>query len=389
MILAAILAVASFAAEPPKLASTTICEGLQSPVWVGVPPADRNRLFALEQRTGRVRIYDLAAKAWKPEPALTIDPLRSSENEQGLLGMAFHPRFAENGFAYFYYTAPGDGPAGHVEIARFTAVGDRFDPASKQVVLSIEQPEGNHNGGWIGFGPDGFLWLGIGDGGGGNDRHGQIGNGQDRRSLHGKLLRIDVDAKQQPYGIPKDNPFVDQLGKRPEIAAFGLRNPWRCAFDPATGDLWIGDVGQNAREEIDVLPKGRLGLNYGWRVREGTIQTPAYPKEQPVTPAVEPVLDYDRSQNRTSLTGGSVYRGKAIPSLAGWYLFADFTAKRFYRLDADAVRKGAKAVMVEITEEVNPGFANGNTATFGLDADGEILYAGYSTGRIYRITQAP
>lgn len=377
------------AAEVPKLASRLLCDGIASPTWVGTPPNDGKQLFVLEQRTGKVRCFDLAAKTWQADPVLTVSPLASGGNEQGLLGMAFHPQFATNGFIYLYYTAPGGGPAGHVEIARFTLKGTTADVATKLVILSIDQPEDNHNGGWIAFGPDGFLWLGVGDGGGGNDRHGAIGNGQDRHVLLGKMLRIDVNAKQQPYGIPADNPYVNEVGKRPEIAAFGLRNPWRCSFDAKTGDLWIGDVGQNAREEIDVMPAKKLGQNFGWRVREGTLVTPAYAKEKPVTPVTEPVVDYDRSQGRVSVTGGYVYRGSAIPGLNGWYLFADFAAQRLYRLDAAGVAKRKKIVPVEVSDELNPGLQCGNISTFGEGTDGELFFAGWNTGRVYQIVAAP
>lgn len=371
------------AVEVPALKSIQVCDGIASPTWIGTPPAVSSHLWVLEQRTGAVRIFDRRAKHWLDQPALTINPLQSRGNEQGLLGLAFHPHFATNGFIYLYYTAPGGGPAGHVEIARFTVHGDVADPASKLVVLTIDQPEENHNGGWIAFGPDGFLWLGVGDGGGGNDHHGAIGNGQERRVLLGKLLRLDVDTTQ-PYAIPADNPYVNELGKRPEIAAFGLRNPWRCGFDRATGDLWIGDVGQNTREEIDLLPAKTLGVNFGWRPREGTIQTPGYPKEQPVTTATGPVLDYDRSQGRVSVTGGYVYRGAAIVGLAGWYVYADFAAQRFYRFDAAAARHRTPTP-TEISSELNPGLTGGQVSTFGEDADGELLYAGWNTGRVYQI----
>ena len=377
------------AADVPQLASRLICDGIASPTWVGTPPNDPRRLFVLEQRTGNVRCFDLTSKTWQVDSVLTVSPLASRGNEQGLLGMAFHPDFAKNGFIYLYYTAPEGGPAGHVEIARFTMQGTTADATTKLVILTIDQPEDNHNGGWIAFGPDGFLWLGVGDGGGGNDRHGAIGNGQDRRTLLGKMLRIDVDAKKQPYGIPADNPYANELGKRPEIAAFGLRNPWRCSFDVKTGDLWIGDVGQNAREEIDVMPAKKIGLNFGWRVREGLQATPEYVKEKPVTPVTEPVLDYDRSQGRVSVTGGYVYRGSSIPGLNGWYLYADFAAQRFYRIDANAVMKRQKVVPVEVSDEVNPGLQCGNVSTFGENADGELFFAGWNTGRVYQIVTAP
>ena len=386
ILLSFLLGATALAAEPPALRSVLICEGAQSPTWVGTPPNDASRLFVLEQRTGLIRLFDRTAKKWKPNPVLAVDNVQGKENEQGLLGMAFHPQFAKNGFIYLYYTAPGGGNRGHVEIARFTVAGDVADPASKQIVINIDQPEGNHNGGWIEFGSDGYLWLGIGDGGGGNDRHGKIGFGQALNSLRGKILRLDVDSKQ-PYAVPKDNPFTE-AGQRPEIAAFGLRNPWRCGFDRKTGDLWIGDVGQNEREEIDVMPKGRLGQNFGWRVREGFIQTPAYPNEKPVSKPTDPVVDYPRDQGK-SVTGGYVYRGKALPGLAGWYLYADFVTQRFWRLDADAVRAGGKATPVDITGQLNPDRKSGSPSTFGLDADGEVFFTGWNNGRIYQIVAAP
>ncbi len=374
------------AAEPPALATELVCSGAASPTWIGTPPADASRLWVLEQRTGAIRIFDRTANAWKPEPVLIVSPLRSSDNEQGLLGMAFHPAFATNGFIYVYHTAPEKGKAGQVRVDRWTVTKEIADPASRQPVISIEQPEGNHNGGWIEFAPDGCLWLGVGDGGGANDMHGRAGNGQDLKSLHGKLLRLDV--RKTPYAVPADNPFARNAKAAPEIAALGLRNPWRCAFDRATGDLWIGDVGQNVREEVDLLPAGKLGLNYGWRPREGFIPTPKWPDEKPVGPTVDPIIDYDHATGMVSITGGPVYRGKAIPALNGWYFYGDFAAQRVFRLDADAARIGTKVAPVEITKELNPTRKNGNISTFGTDADGEIYIAGYSTGQIYRVIAA-
>ncbi len=375
------------AAEVPKLAAVLVCDGIALPTWVGTPPGNAHELYVLEQRSGKVRCFDLATNVWRAEPLLTVSPLASGANEQGLLGMAFHPHFATNGFIYLYYTAPGGGGAGHVEVARFTVHGGSVDAASKLVIVSIDQPEDNHNGGWIAFGPDACLWLGVGDGGGGNDRHGAIGNGQDRRVLLGKILRLNVDGKP-PYTIPADNPYADELGKRPEIVAFGVRNPWRCSFDRLTGDLWIGDVGQNAREEIDVLPAKKFAMNFGWRVREGSQVTPPYTKEKTVTPATEPVFDYDRTQGRVSVTGGYVYRGTAIPGLQGWYIFADFAAQRLYRFDTAAAKK-ATPLPIEISRELNPQLQNGNISTFAEDADGELYFTGWNTGRVYRIVAAP
>ena len=275
-------------------------------------------------------------------------------NEQGLLGLAFHPNYASNGFFYVNYTTTGGGPAGHTEITRFQVQGDPetssvADPISKTVLLTFDQPESNHNGGWMGFGPDGYLYISTGDGGGANDQHGTIGNGQNQDALLGRILRIDVDHGS-PDSIPDGNPFQGDASKRQEIWAFGLRNPWRCSFDRLTGDLWIGDVGQNTREEIDVIPAGVGGLNFGWRPREGSIQNPAYPGESPVTPATDPVHDYGRSLGFTVI-GGYVYRGQSIVGLQGTYLFADYGSSRFWSFTYDGTNK---VNLQERTAELNP-----------------------------------
>jgi glucose/arabinose dehydrogenase len=304
-----------------------------------------------------------------------------------LLGLAFHPNYDSNGLFFVNYTTTGGGPAGHNEITRFRVQGDPktsnvADPASKTVLLTYNQPESNHNGGWLAFGLDGYLYIATGDGGGADDRHGTAGNGQNQNVLLGKILRIDVD-QQPPYAIPAGNPFKADTSKRPEIWAFGLRNPFRCSIDRLTGDLWIGDVGQNTREEIDVNPAGVGGLNFGWRTREGLIQNPAYPSATPVTTRTDPVHDYGRSLGYCVI-GGYVYRGQAMPDLQGTYFFGDYGSGRFWSFRYDGTNK---VDLLERTAELNPAGSRpiGQLASFGEDATGELYVCDLDDGEIYRI----
>lgn len=373
----------------PQLALQRVGTRFVLPVFVTAPAGETERLFVVEQHSGRIRILRLADGSIEPEPFLTVAGVTQG-GEQGLLGLAFHPGYATNGFFFVNYTTTGGGSAGHSEVVRYQAQGDPLtaiaaDPLSKKVLLTYAQPEENHNGGWVGFGADGFLYISTGDGGGGNDRHGSIGNGQDRGSLLGKILRIDPN-QGDPYAIPPGNPFAGVAGQREEIWAFGLRNPWRCSFDRSTGDLWIGDVGQGAREEIDFAPAGVAGLNFGWRPREGSIQTPAYPNENPVTPATEPVHDYGRSLG-FSVTGGYVYRGQAIPELQGTYFFGDFGTGEIWTLRR---QEGQAAEVVERTEELNSGPPRpvGGLSSFGEDGAGELYVCDLNDGEIYRIVPA-
>lgn len=368
-----------------------VASGLSRPDFAAAPPGDTNRLFILEQHRGTIRILNLGSRTLESAPFLTLSGLTTG-NEQGLLGLAFHPDYASNGWFYVNYTTTGGGAAGHSELTRFQAQGDPLtsnlaDPASKTVLLTYAQPESNHNGGWIGFGPDGFLYVSTGDGGGANDQHGSIGNAQNLESLLGKMLRIDVD-QGSPYSIPSDNPFKGVAGAKEEIWAFGLRNPWRCSFDRLTGELWIGDVGQGAREEIDVIPPGDGGLNFGWRPREGSIQNPAYPTETPVTPATAPVYDYPHGPLGLCVIGGCVYRGSAIPSLQGSYFFGDYGSGRIwsFRYHGAPVQP---ADLQERTAELNPAGTRpiSQLSAFAEDASGE-LYLCDLDGEIYKIVPA-
>jgi len=376
-------------AATAQLTVQRVGSGFSRPLFVTAPPGDANRLFVVEQYSGRIKILNLSTLATETEAFLRVTGLTSA-SEQGLLGLAFHPKYAENGFFYVNYTTTGGGSAGHTEIVRFKVQGDPktsnlADATSKTVLLPFNQPESNHNGGWLGFGPDGFLYIATGDGGGGDDRHGSIGSGQDRNTLLGKILRIDVDSGAL-YALPDGNPFKGDATKKEEIWAFGLRNPWRCSFDRLTGNLWIGDVGQNAREEIDVNPAGVGGLNFGWRPREGLIQNPAYRTGTPVTTATDPVHDYGRSLG-ISVTGGYVYRGRAIPSLQGYYVFADYGSARFWTFRYDGT---SRQDLEERTAELNAGSPRPirSVSSFGEDAAGELYVCDLDDGEIYKIAAA-
>jgi glucose/arabinose dehydrogenase len=389
LLIAIIMAAHGISAAAAQLKSVRVTGGLAQPLFLCAPPGDQNRLFIVEQNTGRIRIFDRPSNRVLTTPFLTVSGLTTT-GERGLLGLAFHPDYAANGFFYVNYTGTG----GRTEIARFKvrddpATSNTADPASRTVLLTYNQPESNHNGGWLGFGLDGYLYISSGDGGGGNDRHGAIGNGQDRTSLLGKILRIDVNSGAL-YGIPDGNPFKGHLTFRNEIWAFGLRNPWRCSIDRQTGDLWIGDVGQSAREEIDFNPAGVGGLNFGWRPREGFIQNPAYdgspyPLENPLTTATNPVHDYGRGLG-VSVTGGYMYRGAAMPSLRGTYFFADYGSARIWSFTFNGT---SIANLQERTAELNSNPVRiGNISSFGEDAEGEIYICDYADGEIYKIVSA-
>jgi glucose/arabinose dehydrogenase len=278
-------------------------------------------------------------------------------NEEGLLGLAFHPKFKENGEFFVTYSLKGDKRVEH--LSRFKVKPDdpdRADPASEQLVLAIEQPFWNHNGGSIAFGPDGFLYFGLGDGGSRDD---PFGNGQKLDTLLGKILRIDVDKRDEgkAYAIPADNPFVGTANARGEIFALGFRNPWQIAFDRGTGKLWAADVGQDQWEEIDVVTKGG---NYGWSVREGTL--PFGNRPATANALIDPVWQYDHQVGK-SITGGFVYRGKAIPELEGAYLYGDFVSGRLWALKLDEAT--GRATNLKIPWSGLPIYG------FGSDADGE------------------
>ena len=328
---------------------------------------DSERLYVVEQG-GRIRvIFDGQVL---PEPFLDISDRLGTGGERGLLGLAFHPEFATNGRIFVNYTNPG----GATRISEFRATSaDRADPATERVRLLVPQPFSNHNGGSVNFGNDGRLYIALGDGGSGGD---PLGSGQNLSVLLGKILRIDVDSGA-PYAVPADNPFAATAGAEPEIRAYGLRNPWRMSFDRATGDLYVGDVGQSEREEINVgLAARGGGENYGWNVTEGTLCF--NPSRGCDTSGITmPVLDYGHGEG-CSVTGGVVYAGCRIPDLVGTYFYGDFCTGfvRSFRL-ADGVATDQ--------QDWTAGLEGiGRISSFGTDAAGEVYVVDYD-GEIYRL----
>jgi hypothetical protein len=356
--------------DPPGDASIRLQEvagGLGSPVYLTAPRSDA-RLFIVEQ-AGRIRVVENGSLL--PTPFLDITDRVSSGGERGLLGAAFHPSYAANGFFYVNYTDRN----GDTRIERFRVGADRnrADPASAKLILQVAQPFPNHNGGLVVFGPDGKLYVGMGDGGSGGD---PLGHGQNRATLLGDILRIDVDAGD-PYAVPADNPYVGQSASRGEIWASGVRNPWRFSFDREAGLLYLADVGQNDLEEVNVVPAGSGGLNYGWNVMEGSrCFRPAEGCTR--TGLVVPVLEYGHAEG-CSVTGGYVYRGSRIPALRGHYFYSDFCRgwiRSFRHQGGQALDRREWAV-----GDVD------NVLSFGEDAAGE-LYVLSTNGRVYRIVPA-
>lgn len=337
------------------------------PVDFQIPGDGSDRIFVLEQ-PGVIRVFERRSDVGTADEFLDIrDRVRDNGNEEGLLGLAFHANFSENGYFYVDYTA--SDPRRTV-IARYQVDPQDESRAlrdSEEVILEVEQPYGNHNGGQIAFGPDGYLYITLGDGGSRDDPH---GHGQDRTTLLGALLRIDVDGGM-PYAIPPDNPFADNdEGYREEIFAYGLRNAWRFSFDEQADRIWAADVGQNAYEEVDVIENGG---NYGWNTMEG------FHCFEPSSGCDEsglevPVWEYSHDLG-SSITGGFVYRGEEAPSLVGRYVFADFVSGRIWALSYD----GGDADVEEIMD------TSLAISSFGVDQNDE-LYALAFDGNIYRFT---
>lgn len=406
----------SAAAQP--LGVEYVAWGLVQPVWVGAPRGDAARLFILEKSTptnppaGRVRVLDLRTRQLQSAPFLTVSPVSAGGfGEQGLLGMAFHPEYAANGYFWVYYT----DAAGDTVVARYRAEGDPLtataaDPASRQVVLWFDRPgNGNHNGGWMDFGPDGHLYISSGDGGTG----GALAASVD--SLMGKILRIDVDGAdnvpgtpdddgfpgdaQRLYTIPADNPYAGAVPGLDEIWALGLRNPWRNDIDPQTGAVFIADVGESSWEEVSYQPAhaaGSLpgepghmgGRNYGWPSCEG-LEGGGGCGGGGGFGFIPPVVVYGHAQavpptNATgcSITGGVVYRGCAMPELHGTYFFADLCSDRFFsfRYDGAAITDFA-----ERTAELRPTAHANDPASFGRDGRGEVYFCTINTGSIVKV----
>ena len=352
---------------------------LQAPVEPAGPPA--GRLFVVEQG-GRIRIIQGSQVLTSSFLDVRGRAGFTFGGETGLLGLAFHPQYATNRRFFVNYTSNAGGL--HTVIAEFTTSAANLsfaDPATERILFTVNQPEANHNGGGLAFGNDGLLYIALGDGGGGGDMHGTIGNGQDTSTLLGKILRIDVDFPPDTglaYHIPSSNPFVNQTGRRGEIWFYGLRNPFRFSFDRPTGNIWIGDVGQDLFEEVDLLTSRQGGSNLGWRCMEGTHRFNFTPNCQMAT-LVDPIFDYDHSQRDESVIGGFVYHGTRIPALLGNYVFGDFISGRIWSLVQDNQGKWVRTFLLNSS-------AN-DLASFGQDQNGELYIARYSTGIVGHIHQ--
>lgn len=363
----------------PGLKLTSIVTGLTAPVFATRAPGDDARLYIVEQ-PGRVRVLEDGALA--SEPFLDISARLTDGNlEQGLLGLAFHPEYAQNGRFFVHYSSAGDSAAGIEsgdgvisELRRSADSATRADPDSERRLMTISQPYDNHNGGMLAFSPrDGFLYAGLGDGGSANDPQ---GNGQNLGTWLGKILRLDVDAAPagRTYGIPAGNMTGNAL---PEIWSYGWRNPWRFSFDSCTGDLYVGDVGQNRLEELDYEPAGSGGRNYGWKITEGnSCRSGSTCDTNGLTP---PVLDYPRAFG-CSVTGGYVYRGAGIPALRGHYIYGDYCTGNMGRF---RIEDGAAVDVQDITADINPDGVT-EISSFAEDLNGEMLMISRG-GAIYRI----
>jgi glucose/arabinose dehydrogenase len=360
---------------PVALGLHEVAEGFTEPVFMIEAPDGSGRRFVVEQG-GRVRL--LTPGALHHPVWLDLRPLVTSGGEQGLLGLAFHPRFKTNHHLYVYFT----GRRGNITVARLTANPrhpKRVDPGTLRVVLSIPNPAPNHNGGMIAFGPDGYLYIGTGDGGGAGD---PFQNGQNTFSYLGKILRIDVDAApearlpERPYGVPADNPFVHLSAYRPEIWALGLRNPWRFSFDPKGGDLFIADVGQDNWEEVDHhAADAPGGDNYGWSRMEGRHCFPT--RRAKCDTGTPPVAEYSHGSG-CSVTGGYVYRGPTIPKLDGVYLFSDYCSGTVWGL----VRDKADPNTFHMRRYLETAL---RVSSFGQDLAGEVYLLDHKGGGVWRV----
>jgi len=361
-------------AQPVQLEKAFPGLTFTSPLFLTHGGDGSDRLYVVEQG-GRILVFANDSAASSAEVFLDLSSqISSPTGEEGLLGLAFHPQYASNGYFYVNYTAPN--PLRTV-ISRFQVSANdplKADPSSEYRILQYNQPYTNHNGGMLAFGPDGFLYIGAGDGGSGGDPQ---NNGQNLSVLLGKILRIDVNdtTTTTRYRIPADNPWAgNAMGYRGEIWAYGLRNPWRFSFDPPTGALWAGDVGQDTREEIDIIEKGK---NYGWRIMEGSICfNPASGCDQ--TGLTLPVKDYGRSLG-SCVTGGYVYRGSRRTDLTGAYVYGDYVSGRIWMLRYHGASLTADSLLIQAPLLIS---------SFGTDQAGELYVLSYTTGQIYRFNRS-
>lgn len=342
-------------------------KGLFQPLGLNHAADHSNRVFIIEQR-GVVWTFENGNR--KEIPFLDIQNKIKSGGEMGLLGLAFHPGYLENHRLFVNYTEKSFFKGLRSIIAEYKTGKDsnKVDLSTERILLTVHQPFTNHKGGNLVFGPDGYLYIGFGDGGSGND---PLGNGQNLKSLLGKMLRIDVDHSSEgtPYGIPPDNPFIGKKNAFPEIWAYGLRNPWRYSFDALTGNLYVGDVGQKAREEIDIIQKGK---NYGWNIMEGYICTPGVNPNCQKNGLELPIFDYGRSEG-TTVIGGYVYRGDEIPSLCGIYVYGDFGNGRIWGLRFNGKSVTEHHLLLETRRQISSFGEDENHGLYLVDYNGEVL----------------
>lgn len=356
----------------PAIQLKKVAEGFKKPVYAVAAKDGSGRLFVVEQR-GMIYVLDPSLKSRK-----TFLDIRKKVDigvEKGLLSIVFHPQFKNNGRVFIDYTGRPAKVFSFISEFKVAPNADKIDPATEKVLIKIEQPSPIHKGGTLLFGPDGFLYISSGDGGPRLDPHNR---GQSLNTLLGKILRIDVDRidpeyPDKKYAIPPDNPFVGQKNAAPEIFAYGLRNPWRFSIDPVTGFIFAGDVGQEAREEIDFIEKGK---NYGWRVMEGNICTPEIKQKCEPNGLMPPILDYGRDVGM-SVIGGLVYRGKEFPSLQGIYFYADFVLGKIWGLRYDGKQILEHQLLLDTDFPIS---------SFGEGEQGELYVVDY-TGNIYQIIQ--
>ena len=373
------------------LTTVRVASGMERPIFATHAPGDFKRLYIIQKR-GAIRVLDLQTGDLQSlaNAFLNIDPLvgggTSTNSEQGLLGLAFHPDYQSNGTFFVNYT----NNAGDTVVAKYTVTSpDEANASSADIIFTADQPFSNHNGGWIDFGPDGYLYISLGDGGLANDPQ---ENGQDITTILGSMLRIDADNDDFPgdatrdYAIPGDNPFVGVTNAVEEIWAYGLRNAWRPSFDRETGDLWIADVGQNQWEEINVQPASSAGgENYGWDCREGS--NPFESTGCTGETFVDPIYEYSHggSPFRCSITGGYAYRGCDIPSLRGHYFFADYCSNQIWTFTYS--QSGGVQNFTDRTSELDPAgsLSISSITSFGEDAKGELYICDQNGGEVFKV----
>lgn len=339
------------------------------PIGFQVSNDGSKRVFVTEQE-GLITVFENQMKVGQKQTFLDIsERVDDKDNEEGLLGIAFHPNYKENGYLYANYTVS----CSETHISRFSVDANnpnKANPDSELILLKYDQPYGNHNGGQLAFGPDGYLYISVGDGGSGGDPK---LNGQNPKTLLGSILRIDVNKSSNGnnYGIPADNPFAAHASNKKEIYAYGLRNPWRISFDSKTGTLWCADVGQDAYEEIDIIKNGG---NYGWNEMEG-LHTFKSGKDS--DSFIAPVLEIPQSSGDKSITGGYVYRGSSLPSLIGKYIFADYVSGRIYALSHNSDGSYSNKTILD---------SDLNIASFGIDSRNELYICAFD-GKIYQLQE--